>query len=613
MTRTAEERMETFNKRKIALQRYINESAVPVIKEGEKKEEKAKQFFAKYDEEPKGFLAWLNHFLIWIMNPVGKLRNVAYAAEAVNVLSDLIAVVEKSSQTNAQASSSSSQAPPPVLSEKTQTTLNALFVEKRKKLGYRSTVRNESILLEKEVASFKASLVSIPRDVPSTKPQPEEKPSAAPTKAPVDTRSSAFPLPEERSASPTATESATQETRGATSSTGTSSRRETGSEKRSRNLPSDTRELKSDATDPVVREWSKKYKNRIEFLTQARQSDEPTTAEKLKKQCLDDLKKLDELFEATGTFIEEKKKEGSLSREVMKQLLSKLRSVSKALQRKYHSDRHLNINTTALSQVVNDDPLCKGFVLEELMALRAGKKTQAALSEETKAYLASHSLNNTSGEEADENDFFEKWEAQYQDQKQEREEEWTEFISAYRANIRKMEDGLVQLDETVGQAKEAACRAEAAASQASESAARAEAAASEASAAASEASTAASEASTAASEASTAASEAKADVAQLRLEIEQRFTAAEQRLEKLWGKARVERKAQEAIQEIEEIKKRVAATPPSSTSQEEQSPHSDSNMFFSQKAGGVSQEESEAAGTTPLYSNTSNKPGLQKQ
>ena len=305
------------------------------------------------------------------------------------------------------------------------------------------------------------------------------------------------------------------------------------------------------------------------------------------------------MFEATGTFIEEKKKEGSLSREVMKQLLSKLRSVSKALQRKYHSDRHLNINTTALSQVVNDDPLCKGFVLEELMALRAGKKTQAALSEETKAYLASHSLNNTSGEEADENDFFEKWEAQYQDQKQEREEEWTEFISAYRANIRKMEDGLVQLDETVGQAKEAASRAEAAASQASESAARAEAAASEASTAASEASTAASEASTAASEASTAASEAKADVAQLRLEIEQRFTAAEQRLEKLWGKARVERKAQEAIQEIEEIKKMVAATPPSSTSQEEQSPHSDSNMFFSQKAGGVSQEESEAAGAPP--------------
>src|SRR3990167_273614 len=168
-----------FKNRQANFLRYLNESPVPVIKEGESKAEKAKQFFKKYDEEPKGFLAWLNHFLKWIMNPVGKLRNVAYAAEAVNVLSDLIAVVEKSSQTNAKASSSSSQPPQPVLSRETQTTLNALFVKKRKNLGRWSTVRTELTSLEKEIEAFQLETdgVFVSRDESSTKPCPEEKPS----------------------------------------------------------------------------------------------------------------------------------------------------------------------------------------------------------------------------------------------------------------------------------------------------------------------------------------------------------------------------------------------------------------------------------------------------
>src|SRR3989338_3280092 len=200
-----------FKNRQAALQRYINESAVPVIKEGENKAEKAKQFFKKYDEEPKGFLAWINHFLKWIMNPVGKLRNVAYAAETVNALSDLIAVVEKSSQMNAQASSSSSQAPPPVLSKETQTTLNTLFVEKRKKLGYGSTVRNELILLEKELKAFQSETqtdwVLVSGDLLSTHEAKEVKTEAP--EAPVAARP-ASPLPEEHSSSPTA--AATEET-----------------------------------------------------------------------------------------------------------------------------------------------------------------------------------------------------------------------------------------------------------------------------------------------------------------------------------------------------------------------------------------------------------------
>src|SRR3990167_1302574 len=609
-----------FKNRQAALQRYINESAVPVIKEGENKAEKAKQFFKKYDEEPKGFLAWINHFLKWIMNPVGKLRNVAYAAETVNALSDLIAVVEKSSQMNAQASSSSSQAPPPVLSKETQTTLNTLFVEKRKKLGYGSTVRNELILLEKELKAFQSETqtdwVFVSRDESSTKPCPEEKPSpAAATEETIKATPSAIPggikaekipqalqveasvdpeppkpvppLAQERASSPAPP---TEETRGATSSTRTSSRTDTGSEERNGTAASsETKSSESAATVPIVKEWLERCKDRIEFLEKP--LDKPITEAELKKRCDLDLKKMDELAEETGKFIKEKKNEGALSKDMMKHIISQLRSVSKKLQRKYHSDRNRDVNNaTALSQAVNDDPLCKGHVLEELMTLQTGEIKQAALSEETKAYLASRSSNNISREEADENDFFEnffaEWEAQFQNQKQDIVDLWDKFLNAYRALCREIVEKCEELHEACVQVHKACvqvhkdCEAV--------------------------------EQSCAAVEQSCAAVDQECE------ETRRKMAAAEKRLEKIWGGARLEREelAQKIKQEIEAMKKPLEMI--ETTPQDQSSPLISQGQALSSNPNGLfphlplvaSQEESEVA---PPSLSTSNKPGLPKQ
>src|SRR3990167_8037807 len=626
-----------FKNRQAALQRYINESPVPVVKEGETKAEKARQFLAKHDKEPKGFLAWINHFLIWLRNPLGKLRNVAYAAEAVNVLSDFITVAE-SSQTNAQATSSSSQAPA-VLPESTHISLNALR-SKKKKLGYWSSVRAELMSLEKEVEAFQSETqidwVSVSRDELSANPQSEKKPSpeiikvgTKPVSPPLPTESSSPPavtavlpegtikatlpsIPDEiktaeipsneapevntrsaplpRNSSSSATEIDMEGARGATSSTRTSSRTDTVSEERNGTAASsETKSSESAATVPIVKEWLERCKDRIEFLEKP--LDKPITEAELKKRCDLDLKKMDELAEETGKFIKEKKNEGALSKDMMKHIISQLRSVSKKLQRKYHSDRNRDVNNaTALSQAVNDDPLCKGHVLEELMTLQTGEIKQAALSEETKAYLASRSSNNISREEADENDFFEnffaEWEAQFQNQKQDIVDLWDKFLNAYRALCREIVEKCEELHEACVQVHKACvqvhkdCEAV--------------------------------EQSCAAVEQSCAAVDQECE------ETRRKMAAAEKRLEKIWGGARLEREelAQKIKQEIEAMEKPLEMI--ETTPQDQSSPLISQGQALSSNPNGLfphlplvaSQEESEVA---PPSLSTSNKPGLPKQ
>src|SRR3990167_930595 len=140
-----------FRKIQTELQTYIQNSSV-FVKEGETKEKKAQSFIADYDKAPESILGWLRHLMTWLFNPVGKLRNIATAAEVMEPISELIDVAR-----SYDSSQLESPMPVPKLSAKTITTLNVLR-EKKKKLGRWSTVRASLSFLEGEIEAFQQAL-----------------------------------------------------------------------------------------------------------------------------------------------------------------------------------------------------------------------------------------------------------------------------------------------------------------------------------------------------------------------------------------------------------------------------------------------------------------------
>ena len=359
-----------FLKIQTELRTYIQNSSV-FVKEGETKEGKAQSFIADYDKAPESIFGWLRHLMTWLFNPVGKLRNIATAAEVMELIPELISVARSYDSSQLESSM-----PLPLLSGKTITTLNT-FREKKKKLGYGSTVRASLGSLEREVAAFQKALGKQANATSSSAVAESVGSSAGRvSSSAVVVCSSSFPHSEERRVVAKSVSSPFHE--GAS-------------------LPPVVPSLQSGTrvdleVVAIVQDWLKKAEPLLASLKEAISTS--ISYEALLARSETDRINFLKLTQDTEIFFKERINQNPrLSEEVIQAIQEKLQHILKKLKGKYHPDIFKKIDSTEIFQNLNGESLIEdSSIIRELVELWAGRKKQKELSQESKDYLELHGI-----------------------------------------------------------------------------------------------------------------------------------------------------------------------------------------------------------------------------
>src|SRR3990167_10059046 len=361
-----------FRKIQTELQTYIQNSSV-FVKEGETKEERAQSFIADYDKAPESILGWLRHLMTWLFNPVGKLRNIATAAEVMEPISELIDVAR-----SYDSSKLKSPMPVPKLSAKTITTLNVLR-EKKKKLGRWSTVRASLSFLEGEIEAFQQALgkqVNATSSSAVAEAVSASQGGIASSSAVVVCSSS---RPKARRVAPESISLPRQEEPSLPSVVSSSPR-----------LQSSSRvDLEAVA---IVQDWLKEAQPLLASLKEVISTS--ISYEALLVGSETDRINFLKLTQYTEKLFKERiNQKTQLSDELIRTIQEKLQHILKKLKRKYHPDFFKKIDSTEIFQNLNGESLIEDSnIIRELVELWAGRKKQKDLSQESKDYLESHGI-----------------------------------------------------------------------------------------------------------------------------------------------------------------------------------------------------------------------------
>src|SRR3990167_2355797 len=361
-----------FRKIKTELQTYIQNSSV-FVKEGETKEKKAQSFIADYDKAPESILGWLRHLMTWLFNPVGKLRNIATAAEVMEPISELIDVAR-----SYDSSQLESPMPVPKLSAKTITTLNVLR-EKKKKLGRWSTVRASLSFLEGEIEAFQQALgkqVNATSSSAVAEAVSASQGGIASSSAVVVCSSS---RPKARRVAPESISLPRQEEPSLPPVVSSSLR-----------LQSSPRvDLEAVA---IVQDWLKEAQPLLASLKEAISTS--ISYEALLARSETDRINFLRLTQYTEKLLKERiNQKTELSDEVIQVIQEELQHILKKLKGKYHPDIFKKIDSTEIFQNLNGESLIEDSnIIRELVELWAGRKKQKELSQESKDYLESHGI-----------------------------------------------------------------------------------------------------------------------------------------------------------------------------------------------------------------------------
>src|SRR3990167_3258561 len=360
-----------FRKIQTELQTYIQNSSV-FVKEGETKEERAQSFIADYDKAPESILGWLRHLMTWLFNPVGKLRNIATAAEVMEPISDLIGVAR-----SYDSSQLESPIPVPKLLDKTITTLNVLR-EKKKKLGRWSTVRASLNFLEGEIEAFQKALgkqVNATSSSVLAEAVSASQEGMASSSAVVCSSS----RPKARRVAPESISLPRQEEPSLPSVVSSSHR-----------LQSSSRvDLEAVA---IVQDWLKEAQPLLASLKEVISTS--ISYEALLVGSETDRINFLKLTQYTEKLFKERiNQKTQLSDELIRTIQEKLQHILKKLKRKYHPDFFKKIDSTEIFQNLNGESLIEDSnIIRELVELWAGRKKQKDLSQESKDYLESHGI-----------------------------------------------------------------------------------------------------------------------------------------------------------------------------------------------------------------------------